>query len=187
MHAHEHGGLGVLGIGEGGAAEPGAGEAEIGRQDDGHDHPEDDQLHLREAEVAHAERPRQHVMHLERRGRPDEHRSALEEGDEADGDEEAVDEIVAGEAEEGLVGEVAGGGSDEAGGHDRRRVGQAPVLGQRVGRVGPDHHELTEGEVHDAGDAEGERDAERDDAVHGADDRAVQHLAEDELGHGVRL
>ena len=83
-----------------------------------------------------------------------------------DGDEEAVDEVVAGEAEEGLVGEIPGGGGDEAGRHHRHRVGQPAALGERVGRVGADHHELAEGEVHDARDAEGQGDAERDDAVH---------------------
>src|SRR4029450_12033055 len=122
-------------------------------------------------------------VHLDWGGRPEEHGRALEDGDEPDGDEEAVDEVVAGEAEEGLVGEIAGGGRDEAGGDHRHRIGQPAALGEGVGRVGADHHELAESKVHDARDAEGESDPERDDAVHGADDGAVQHLTKNQLRH----
>src|SRR5207247_2281977 len=103
--------------------------------------------------------------------------------DESDRDEQTVDEVVAREAEERLVGEIPGGGGDEARGDDRHGVRQVEALGQRVRRVGADHHELAQREVHDARDAERQRDAERDDPVHGADDGAIQDLPEDELRH----
>ena len=44
---------------------------------------------------------------------------------------------------------------------------------------GPDHHELPEGEIYDAGDAERHRHAQCDDPVERSDDNTVQQLTDD--------
>ena len=67
--------------------------------------------------------------------------------------------------------------------HHRDGVGQMGDVGEMPGGVGPDHHELPEGKIHDAGDAKRQRDAESNDAVERPDDDAVQELPENDLGH----
>lgn len=108
----------------------------------------------------------------------------MDHRDKADRDDEAVDEVVAREAEEDLVGDEARqrrrGDRDD----DGERVGDADVVGHEPADISADCHEGAEREVDDAGDAEGQRHPEGDDAVEGADDDAVQQLADEKLGHG---
>ena len=121
---------------------------------------------------------------LRRRGEVEE-RDRFEHRDHADRDEQPVDEVIAREAEKRLVGDEARRRGERDRGEHRERVGHAGDLGEVPRGVRAEHHEHAQGEVDDAGDAEGQRDAEGDDAIERADDRSIEELTDDQLRHGA--
>src|SRR4029077_5801801 len=91
--------------------------------------------------------------------------------------------MVARELKQRPIRQKASKAGDEHRRCDRERIGQVCDVGQVPSRVGTDHHELPEGEVHNARDAKGQRDPERDDTIERPDDDAVEDLPENYLGH----
>ena len=72
---------------------------------------------------------------------------------------------------------IATASATETGKRKHREVGEIP------GRIGSDHHELPEGKVHDADDAERHGDAERDNSIERTQNDAIEDLPDNDLRH----
>ena len=77
-------------------------------------------------------------------------------------------------------------GAPPVGRHRRQcgeRIGNADAIHHVPDEIGAQHHELAQREVDDAGDAEGQGHAEREDAIQRADDDPVHRLPDQQLQH----
>jgi len=151
--------------GAGGPAEPCPRQAEPGQPDHRHQQQERHHLHARQRDGAKAPRSRNHDVHALGRGREQQQRAALHHRDQADRDQKTIDEIVPGEPKQCLIGHQPGHGGQRHREHHRDRKRQHHEIRKIPGRIGADHHKLTEREIHDTSNAERHRHAERDNSV----------------------